>query len=500
MARALLTLTGKSAVDGNLAAAAEAVPEGAEGVRLLIVEDSPTQAFKLRRFLQGAGFGVAVARDGLEGLEAARRERPRLIVSDVSMPRMDGFRMCRAIKDDPDLYGIPVMLLTALTNPGEILEGLASGADNYLTKPWAEDHLLSCIQVLLTAGADAGEAGAGLEITFEGRRYTITSSRRQILDLLLTTYQKAVLQNKALIDGQLELKMLNMQLVEQATREARLNRQLVEENRQRAEVEVRQARTLRELEEVNREVNDFAFIVSHDLKAPFRSIGSLTGWLSADFADQLDEEGRELVALLEARAQRINTLIEALLQYTRVSRVNEQLAEVNLDRLVREVIREMTVPEEMEILIDPPLPVILFDAKAARQIFFNLIDNAVRYMDKEAGVVRVGLLSEDDDWWRFGVSDNGPGIEERYFKKIFGVFQTLQPRDTLESAGMGLALVRKIVGKYGGRIHVDSRVGEGSTFLFTLPKAPAEVLHVQGRSPERLEVMAEVGAEMRVEA
>lgn len=459
-------------------------PEGRAG-NLLVVEDSPTQAFKLRRFLQESGYAVTVAKDGVEGLEAARRVRPQLIVSDVSMPRMDGFELCRAIKNDPELKGMPVMLVTALTNPGEILSGLAAGADNYLTKPWEGTHLLSCIQELLQGLAHPEELGEGLEIHFEGQTHIINSSRRQILDLLLNTYQKAVRQNKELTDNQLELKMLNMQLVEQASKESQLNKRLQEENRVRAEVEVRQARTLRELEEANRELDDFAFIVSHDLKAPFRAIGSLTSWLVSDYSDQLDAEGRDLVALLATRAQRINTLIEALLQYTRVSRVNERLVAVNLDRLVRSIIKTMEIPEEMEILVDPPLPTIHLEERPAQRIFFNLIDNAVRYMDKEAGTVRVGLAGEDEAWWRFEVVDTGPGIEERHFKKIFGVFQTLQPRDELETAGMGLALVRKIIGKYGGNIGVESTVGKGSTFHFTLPKDPAVVLEVHGRREAR---------------
>jgi len=398
--------------------------------------------------------------------------------------------MCRAIKDDPGLKKIPVMLLTALTSPEEILSGLATGADNYLTKPWEGPHLLTCIQALLAGVAHAGEVEEGLEIGFEGRSYSITSSRRQILDLLLTTYQKAVRQNKELTDSQLELKMLNMQLVEQSAKESQLNQRLQEENQVRAAVEIKQARTLRELEEANRELDDFAFIVSHDLKAPFRAIGSLTSWLVSDHSEQLDEDGRDLVTLLATRAQRINTLIEALLQYTRVSRVNEQLTYVNLDRLVRKIIKGIEIPEEMELLLEPPLPVIRLEEKPAQRIFFNLIDNAVRYMDKAAGTVQIGLVGEDADWWQFQVSDNGPGIEARYFDKVFGVFQTLQPRDELETAGMGLALVRKIVGKYGGSINIKSQMGKGSTFYFSLPKNPSEVMAVHGRSTARLQAEA----------
>lgn len=462
---------------------------------ILIVEDSPTQAFKLKRFLQDNNFVVAVAKDGLDGLEQARILQPKLILSDVSMPRMDGFELCRTLKRDPLCRHIPVMLLTALTNPEEILEGLSVGADNYLTKPWEGEYLLACLQQVLvtasTTAADSSQVEEGIELSFAGRCYTITSSRRQVLDLLLSTYQKAVRQNKELMDNHLDLKMLNARLVDQATRLEMGNQTLQLEIAERKKIEAVQAATLSELSAANRELGDFAYIISHDLKAPSRAIGSLTSWLLSDYADALGVEGRDLVKLLHSRADRLNGLIDALLQYVRVSRLNETLQNVELNHLVTQVIKSIKPPEEMEVVVENSLPTIRFEPRRAEQLFHSLIENAVRFMDKPLGVVRIACVGEvltadgiegcgegnlsplsTGAWWQFRVSDNGPGIDASYFEKIFGVFQTLQARDEQETSGMGLALARKIVHKFGGRIWVVSQLGKGSTFCFTLPKNP----------------------------
>lgn len=440
------------------------------GEGILIVEDSPIQAFKLRRFLQESGFSVAVARDGIEGLELTKSLSPRLVLSDVSMPRMDGFQLCHAIKTDASLKTTPVILLTALTNPEEILEGLSVGADNYLTKPWEASYLLERIQSILATSQEEYKTEDALEIPFGDKTYTITSTRRQVLDLLMETYQRAVKQNKALMNSHLELKMLNSRIIDQAARLEITNQSLHSEIFERRKVEAEQKNTLQALESANQELNNFAYIVAHDLKAPFRAVGSLTSWLLSDFSDKLGADGQDLVQLLHGRADRLNRLIDALLQYVRVTRVDETLLDLDLNRLVHDVIKALNPPEEMEVVLETQLPVIHFDPKRAKQLFHALISNAVNFMDKPLGIVRVALDSGEGAFWQFSVADNGPGIEKQHFEKIFVIFQTLQARDNVETTGMGLALVRKIVEKFGGRIWLTSQVGEGSTFYFTLPK------------------------------
>ena len=235
-----------------------------------------------------------------------------------------------------------------------------------------------------------------------------------------------------------------------------------------------QAELLQEVESVNRELKDFAYIVSHDLKAPLRGIKTLTDWLVSDYADKLDDSGREQMNMLSSRVQRMHNLIDGVLQYSRVGRIKEEKVKVNLHDLVAEVIDMVVPPENIEITIENELPEIVCEETRMIQIFQNLLSNAVKYMDKPQGRVRIGCVQEDG-CWKFSIVDNGPGIEEKHFERVFRIFQTLSPRDEYESTGVGLTVVKKIVELYGGNIWIESKIGQGSTFFFTLPKKEMEI-------------------------
>ena len=226
---------------------------------------------------------------------------------------------------------------------------------------------------------------------------------------------------------------------------------------------------LKELENANQELKDFAYIVSHDLKAPLRGISSLADWISTDYGDELDDKGQKLCSLLIGRAKRMNDLIDGILQYSRLGRIKQEKSSVDLNTFVPEVIDLIAPPENITIEIENELPRLLGDKTHMQQIFQNLLSNAIKYMDKPKGMIKIGSISEGR-YWRFSVSDNGPGIEERHFKKIFQLFQILSSRDESESTGVGLSLVKKITERSGGRVWVESKVGAGSTFFFTLPK------------------------------
>ncbi len=238
---------------------------------------------------------------------------------------------------------------------------------------------------------------------------------------------------------------------------------------ERKKAEEKQAQLLNEVESANKELKDFAYIISHDLKAPLRGIKSLTEWLGADYADKLDDEGKEQMDLLASRVGRMHNLIDGVLQYSRVGRISEEHTSINLNELVPEVIDMVSAPDNIQITIRNELPTIVSERTRISQVFQNLLSNAVKYMDKPRGLINIACIAEDDSW-KFSVSDNGPGIEEQHFEKIFKIFQTLQARDQFESTGVGLTLVKKIVEMYDGRVWVESKVGEGTTFFFTLPK------------------------------
>lgn len=226
-----------------------------------------------------------------------------------------------------------------------------------------------------------------------------------------------------------------------------------------------------QIEQANRELTDFAYVVSHDLKAPLRGIGSLAAWLHKDYADKIDADGREQLELMLGRVKRMNGLIDGILAYSRAGRAREGEMDVDLGRLVPNAIDLLAPPAHIRTEVITPLPSVKMEPTKAQQLFQNLLSNAIKYMDKPQGHVRVSCVAEDQHFWRFSVADNGPGIEEKYFERIFQLFQTLAPRDSVEGTGVGLALVKKIVELEGGRIWVESTPGTGTTFHFTLPKA-----------------------------
>ena len=250
---------------------------------------------------------------------------------------------------------------------------------------------------------------------------------------------------------------------------------------ERKQAEEKQAILIQELKDINKkveginqELKDFAYIVSHDLKAPLWGIKALSDWLLADYSDKLGEEGQKQIQSLLVQVKRMHNLIDGVLQYSRVGRVEEEIVQVDLNELVGEVIDMVAPAENISITVEDQLPVVECGKTRIMQVFQNLLSNAVKYMDKPQGEIKVGCV-EEDGFWKFSVADNGPGIEERHFERIFKIFQTLSPQDEFESTGIGLTVIKKIVELYGGKVWVQSKVGQGSTFFFTLPKAKKEV-------------------------
>jgi signal transduction histidine kinase len=225
-----------------------------------------------------------------------------------------------------------------------------------------------------------------------------------------------------------------------------------------------------ELEAVNAELKSFAYVVSHDLKAPLRGISHLAQWLVEDYGDLLGDKGKEMSDMLIGRVKRMDKLIDGILHYSRIGRAIGQHERINLDELVHKVIDMLAPPAHIQILIDGELPSVMGDKLRIFQIFQNLLSNSIVFMDKPRGDISVRCVSDIDGLLTFCISDNGPGIAKRFHERIFHIFQTLQPRDHLESTGIGLSLVKKIVELHGGTIWLKSEPGKGCEFFFTLPK------------------------------
>ncbi|MDB5805962.1 MAG: sensor histidine kinase [Betaproteobacteria bacterium] len=241
-----------------------------------------------------------------------------------------------------------------------------------------------------------------------------------------------------------------------------------------SELEQRVQQRTAELSRVNQELSEFSYIVSHDLKAPLRGVASLVDWLKQDHGEQLGPEGRELLRLLSARSRRMHRLIEDILHFSRLGRGRESAAEIDLDHLLHEIVDSLDLPPHIAVRV-AALPRLVGDETRLRQVFQNLISNAAKFMDKEKGLIEVGVdpvpaqTPGGTPAWRFYVADNGPGIEARHHQRIFEIFQTLHPRDDPDSTGIGLTVVKKIVELLGGGIWVESELGKGARFVFTLP-------------------------------
>jgi len=182
--------------------------------------------------------------------------------------------------------------------------------------------------------------------------------------------------------------------------------------------------------------------------------------------------------MLTNRVERMHNLIDGVLQYSMVAQGNEQRSEVNLNELVPQIIDMVAPPQNISITQADELPTVQFEPTRIAQVFQNLLSNAIKFMDKPQGRITVGCTRKDG-YWKFSIADNGPGIDEKHFERIFQIFQTLSPRDEFESTGVGLTVTKKIVEMYGGRIWVESTPGEGSTFYFTVPMQQKELTNAK---------------------
>ncbi len=227
--------------------------------------------------------------------------------------------------------------------------------------------------------------------------------------------------------------------------------------------------TFSELDRKNKELDQFAYVVSHDLKAPLRGIEVASRWVEEDMGRQLPENVREYLAMMRTRVHRMENLINGILALARIGRTTPVDEQVDVGELLHDTVDLINIPPHFRIIFPEALPVIFTARIQLQQVFSNLISNAIKYNDKEEGLITIGF-KESEEYYTFSVKDNGPGIDADYHERIFVIFQTLQERDAVESTGVGLAIVKKIVEWQGGTIWVNSEPGQGATFTFTWPK------------------------------
>ena len=405
--------------------------------KILVVEDSNVQAKKIKFLLEENGLIVTVAPNGKEALQSALAEKPMLIISDIVMPEMNGYELCAAMKAEENLKDIPIILLTSLKDPLDIIKGLQAGADNFITKPYEDYYLISRIQYLLANRNIRQNGGAEMviEVVFRGTKYSINSEKKQILDLLLSVYEAAIQRNDELNKAQAQLEASNENLMN-----------------------------------ANLELEAFARTVSHDLRTPLGNITGLVELLIQDNIGQLDAEGIELINIIRDSSFEMIQLVDDLLRFSQSGHAEINHVDVDLSLIAQQVLTKMETnnPERnVHIEIQPDIHV-KADYPLMAVVLENLLGNAWKYSGKQKEAeIRFGSIEEKDEI-RFYVQDNGAGFDMSKSFQMFKPFQRLHEASDFPGTGVGLATVRRIIERHGGRIWAEGSPGIGSTFYFTL--------------------------------
>ncbi len=422
---------------------------------LLIAEDSAVQRVLLERLLKRSGYPIWSAKDGLEGLALVRAYRPDLVISDVTMPNMDGYALCQAIKQDPALHHIPVLLLTGLDDAEEVIHGLMAGADCYLTKPVDDAYLLEQIHRLL--GLSDTERGAGgpegMTISFGGKSYTIKAGRRQTLNLLISTYENAVRKNRELILAQQTIQEKDALLIET-------------------------------VQAASRAKSAFIANLSHEIRTPMNAIMGFT-----DLALRA-EPNATIQDYLEKVAKASQTLMGCLndiLDFSKIEAGKLELHPIPFDihdlfDQLADMFGDQAADKGLELIFSIPadyFPSLVGDAKRVQQVFINLIRNATKFTDHGTILVRAhpAPMTNGSVKLHFSVRDTGIGIEAERIDALFSPFAQADSSIAIRygGSGLGLNICKQLVGLMNGHVWVESQLGKGSTFHFTIVlESPAQ--------------------------
>ncbi|HMQ51164.1 MAG TPA: response regulator [Anaerolineae bacterium] len=388
--------------------------------RILIIDDEPTNLAVLFQYLDQHGYEVFVAENGKSGLGRIQPARPDIILLDVLMPGIDGFETCQRLKENAETRSIPVIFMTALSDTAHKVKGFQVGAVDFVTKPFQYEELLMRLKTHLT-----------------------------------------------IVNLQRELQQRNTFLEQEIT--------------QRKHAEQKLQAYAAKLKQSNQELQEFAYIASHDLQEPLRKVLTFGDRLQTKYGQYLDDQGRDYLNRMHAAAIRMQRLIHDLLKFSRVTTKAQPFVEVDLGQIAREVLTDLEISlQEVGGRVDlNDLPTVEADPIQMRQLFQNLLSNALKFHRIGATpLVRVQghatMLPEENGangkFCQITVSDNGIGFDEKHSSRIFQIFQRLHGCSEYEGTGIGLATCRKIVDRHGGSITAQSSPGAGATFVVTLPR------------------------------
>jgi two-component system sensor histidine kinase/response regulator len=436
-----------------------------EEFEILIVEDSPTQAERLRRLIQSKSYRVRVASNGRLALALLREHRPHLVLSDIIMPELNGYDLCRAIKADETLRDIPVILVTALNDAKDIIRGIECGADNFIRKPYSEEYLLSRIShMLVNKKLREAPNSDGIALYLGDQKHFIHADRQQILDLLISTYEQAVQVNSELQARERQVIELNMRLAHHAAELENINREIALKNL--------------ELAEASRMKSAFIANMSHELRTPLNAIIGFTGALLMKLPGPLTPDQDKQLNTIRTSARHLLSLINDILDVAKIEagKVTLAVERVQCQDLLSQTadtLRPLAAQKGLSLTVDVPAEPIVIDSdkRALTQIIINLVNNAIKFTDQ--GTVRVSLSQTMDEGHlltEFSVADSGAGIKPEDQSKLFQAFSQLDSTSTrhAEGAGLGLYLCQNLANLLGGRLYFTSQFGVGSTFTLAL--------------------------------
>jgi len=419
---------------------------------VLIAEDSPTQAMQLQMILEDEGYEVLHGINGKEAFEILDIDnQPDIIISDIVMPVMDGYEFCSKVKANPKTQGIPVILLTQLSNASDVIKGLQSGADNFISKPYSAEFLFDRISDIML-NREIRKRSPNLDITMEiffgGQKYKLNSNRMQILDLLLSTYYNAINKNKELEGANLELKKLHKEM---RVKNIQLNK-------------------------INKEKNQLMGIAAHDLRSP---LGTVSGYLSL-LTELLEEDtvpDQEMI--LDTVNDTIDYMLNLITDVLDFSKIEAGKIELNKNKFnlvpfmdkVIEMNNMLSSPKHIKIHSSYSNSELIVDADAnkLKQVMDNLLSNSTKYSENNTNIFV--NFKVNGNAVEISVTDQGKGIPENEQADLFKPFVTTSVKSTAgeKSTGLGLASVKKIVETHGGKIWVKSEVDVGSQFYFSIP-------------------------------
>ncbi len=457
---------------------------------ILIVEDSATQAARIKYLLESHHYKAEVAQDGQQALVWLSKHKPSLVISDIVMPEMNGFELCEKIKSDERTENIPVILLTLLSDPDEVIEGLASGADSFITKPYNQEYLIFNIKKILTEKVtpESKRDTPGIEINYGGKKRLIRTGQQKVVKLLLNIYQEAIYKNNELIQTRDELRLLNErleELVEERTKEIKKDEEKIRAFNTELEKRIRE-RTI-QLDAANKAKSEFLANMSHEIRTPMNAVLGYAELLGSmleektqrDYLESIKSSGRSLLTLINDILDL--SKIEAGKLELQFEYVNSQSFFSEFERIFSLRLSEKGLKFILDISSGTPAGIYIDDARL-RQIILNLIGNAVKFTEK--GSIRLKVYTENPQIIKYSknkteefidliieVNDTGIGISKEMREEIFNPFVQVQGQNVKKygGTGLGMAITQRLVQLMNGSIELDSLLNKGSSFKIKIP-------------------------------